>query len=367
MKNIGIFTHDLYPFKPWGQGRYVYDLVKHLRGSSDAKVFVFSPSEGVEDPCHVQIFKGSHRSFGKNISYSLKVGMVIQDLVNRYDLGLAHFQGGPGGLFLLKRPCVPVLYTAHHTYYQQSVYVPGQRWKKIFFPLEKLGYAKADHIVCDSPSTRKILIENYGINERKCSVVIIGVDKSQFFPSHGKRIPESLLFIGRLEARKGIDFLIKAMPLVKARCPEVRLFIAGEGNLRAWIARFIAEHDLHKNVKLLGVLEDKHMSRWYNSVAVLVVPSVFEGFGLNAAEAMACGTPVIATDVDGLKDVVDHGVNGLLVQYADVPRLSETISFLLANESERQRLAENGFIKARDVFDWNRATRDISRLYRGLL
>jgi glycosyltransferase involved in cell wall biosynthesis len=367
MKNVGIFTHDLYPFKPWGQGRYVYDLAKHLRRIIDAKVFIFSPSEGIDDPDHVQIFKNSHRSLGKNTSYSVKVSLIIENLVRRYDLGLAHFQGGPGGLFLLKHPSVPVLYTAHHTYYQQSAYVPGQRWKRVFIHPEKLGYGKADHIVCASPSTRRLLIERYGLKGQKCSVVLLGVDKVQFFDSHSDRIPESLLFIGRLEARKGIDFLLKAIPLVKTRCPDVRFFLAGEGILRPLIEKTVREQGLERNVILLGALQDGQVSRWYNRVTAVVVPSVFEGFGLNAAEAMACGTPVIATNVDGLRDVVDNGVNGCLVEYGNVERMAETISFVLRNDRERRKLAENGLLKAINVFDWDKAARQTAVVYNTLL
>jgi glycosyltransferase involved in cell wall biosynthesis len=367
MKNIGIFTHDLYPFKPWGQGRYVYDLVKHLRRFLDAKVFVFSPSDGIDDPCHIQLFKGSHRSLGKNISYSFKLALVMEDMIRRHDLGLVHFQGGPGGLFLPGCPSVPVLYTAHHTYRQQSASLPAQRWKNIFYLLEKLSYGKADHIVCVSPSTRKALLERYAVKEHVCSVVLNGVDQAQFFDTHSIRLPNSLLFLGRLEKRKGIDFLIKAVSYARSRCPELRLFIAGDGVLKPWIERTIVEQGLQNNVTLLGILEDGMVPWWYNRVTAVVVPSLFEGFGLNAAEAMACGTPVIATKVDGLRDVVDHNVNGCLVEYGNVRELGEAILCILEDDPKRQRFAKNGLLKAICAFDWDRSAQQISHIYNALL
>jgi len=131
MKNIGIFTHDLYPYKPWGQGRYVYDLVNHLRKSCSRNIFVFSPSIGIRDPMHIQIFPGSHSTIGKNITFSIKSAYIIEGLVKRHNLGIVHFQGGPGGLFLIKKLSVPLIYTVHHTYYQQSTYIKSQRWKKL--------------------------------------------------------------------------------------------------------------------------------------------------------------------------------------------------------------------------------------------
>ena len=120
MKNIGIFTHDLYPFKPWGQGRYVHDLVKYLRKNIDGKIYVFSPSDNIKDELHIQIFRGSHNTLGKNIIFSIKLGLEIETLIKNNYLSLVHFQGGPGGLFLLKKCSVPIIYTIHHTYYQHQ-------------------------------------------------------------------------------------------------------------------------------------------------------------------------------------------------------------------------------------------------------
>jgi D-inositol-3-phosphate glycosyltransferase len=98
-------------------------------------------------------------------------------------------------------------------------------------------------------------------------------------------------------------------------------------------------------------------------VSVVIIPSVFEGFGLAAIEAMACGTPVIATDVDALRDVVENGVNGFLVKYNDVRALSEKIVYLLKNKSEQSKLALNGKKKVQTVYNWNKINQDILRIY----
>ena len=163
MKNIGIFTHDLYPFKPWGQGRYVYDLVRHVRPKYDRRVFVFSPSEGIDDRFHVQIFPGSHNTLGKNITFSIKLDCVIERIIENFNLSLIHFQGGPGGLFVIRHPSVPLIYTVHHTYYQQFKYIPSQEWKKVLYLWEKASYSKSDYIICDSDSTRRIISRNYAV------------------------------------------------------------------------------------------------------------------------------------------------------------------------------------------------------------
>ncbi len=363
MKNIGIFTHDLYPYKPWGQGRYVYDLGRSLRGKSKNNIFIFSPFENIGDDHYIQIFPGSHDTIGKNISFSIKLARIIEKLIQKYNLSLVHYQGGPGGLFLTKKPSVPIVYTVHHTYYQQSEYISAQKWKKLLYLWERFGYRNADYLVCVSDSTRRIIRRHYGVNLKPCKTIPDGVDESRFYPMNLNRIPSSLLFLGRLEKRKGIDFLIRAIPMVKDRLNDIQLFIGGGGVLLSFLEDFIKQNNLEDNVRLLGTVDDSSLNEWYNRVSAVIVPSVFEGFGLTVIEAMACGTPVIATDVDALRDVIEDGVNGFLVPYNDVEALSEKILYLLKNKSEQSKFSLNGQKKVQTVYNWSNISQDILRVY----
>ena len=363
MRNIGIFTHDLYPFKPWGQGRYVHDLARYMRAEYKEKIFVFSPSNHINDDQHIQIFPGSHKSIGKNIAFSIRLASVIEKLIDNYDLGLVHLQGGPGGLLLLKKPSAPLVYTVHHTYYQQARYIRSQGWKKILYLWEKFGYHRSNYIMCDSESTRRIVLRHYGIRGIPCETIPVGVDNNRFFPLGLERVPNSLLFLGRLESRKGIDFLIRTIPIVKERLRDIQLFIGGDGLLKSYLDYFIKANNLENNVHLLGTIADSALNEWYNKVSVVIIPSVFEGFGLTAIEAMACGTPVIATDVDALRDVIEDGENGLLVPYNDIETLSTKILYLLRNQAEQSKFSINGRKKVQTVFSWDNITREILRGY----
>ena len=367
MKNIGIFTHDLYPFKPWGQGRYVYDLVRHLRHIYQGTIFVFSPYDDIRDNNHIQIFPGSQDAIGRNITFSIKLACVIERLVNKHNLRLVHFQGGPGGLFLLKKLSVPLVYTVHHTYYQQFRYIHSQRWKKILYLWERFSYRRSNYLMCDSASTRRIVLRYYGINRQLCETVPLGVDQERFFPLNLKKNPNSLFFLGRLEKRKGVDFLIKSIPIVKGRLDDVQLFIAGDGVLRSYLENYIKKNHLENNVHLLGTVDDTAVNEWYNKVSLVIIPSVFEGFGLTAIEAMACGTPLIATDVDALRDVIHDDVNGLLVQYNDVEALSAKIIYLLKDKDKQSKLSLNGKKKAATIYNWNSISQDILKVYEYVL
>jgi len=367
MKNIGIFTHDLYPFKPWGQGRYVYDLARNLRDKTKDDIFIFSPFENIGDDHYIQIFPGSHNCIGKNITFSIKLGLIIESLIQKYNLSLIHYQGGPGGLFLFHKPSVPVIYTVHHTYYQQFKYISFQKWKKILYLWEKFSYKYADYFLCASSSTQRVIIDIYQVPLRLCTVIPNGVDISQFFFLHQTKIPNSLFYIGRLEKRKGIDFLIKAIPQVRKTFTDIKLYIVGSGVLKSYLKRFVKKYNLEKNVIFLGSIEDTYLNQWYNRVSAVVIPSVFEGFGITAIEAMACGTPVIVTNVDGLRDVVTDGVNGLIVEYDDVEDLRQKIIYLLRNRTEQMRLSKNGRKKTLSFYNWEEISQNILKIYRYIL
>ena len=366
VKSVGIFTHDLYPFKPWGQGRYVFDLVRHLVPKCEGKLTVFSPSDNIEWPFHVRLFPGSHDSLGKNISFSLKLARVMEELVDRYRLDLVHFQGGPGGLFLFKRLSVPVVYTVHHTYYQQQKYIRSQRWKYLLYLLERNNYQKADHLLCVSPSTRKVLLQHYFVSPATCSTIPNGVDLSEFYPLHQVRQTNSLLFIGRLEKRKGIDFLIRAVVHVRRTIPDVKVYLVGSGNLDRSTIQYIKRHNLMPNLSFEGTIPDEMVNVWYNRVTAVVIPSVFEGFGLTAIESMASGTPVIATRVDGLKDIVIHGKNGLLTDYNDDRALSAHIINVLTNEKTCQKMVQHGFHTIDRLYNWSNIMGDVLNTYRSV-
>lgn len=362
MINIGIFTHDYYPYKQWGQGRYVFELARHLMVGSDYKIYVFSPSLGIKDDNHIPIFEGSHSTIGKNITFSIKLSFVLERLIKKYKLKLLHFQGGPGGLFVFYKPSVPLIYTVHHTYYQQADFIPGQRWKKILYLLEKRSYKFSDYLVSVSPSTQRILLRHYHVNKNRCEVIPNGVDKKRFFPIEINKIPNSIFFLGRLEKRKGIDYLIKTIPLVKAQIKDIQLFIGGDGILKDDLKSYIKNNQLGENIHFLGMLSDEAVNQWYNRVSIAVIPSIFEGFGLTAIEAMSCGTPVIASNVDGLCDVIEDGVNGMLFEYGNKEDLCGKIVFLLHNEYVQKQLSINGK-KCTNEYDWETATKSVIGKY----
>jgi glycosyltransferase involved in cell wall biosynthesis len=178
-----------------------------------------------------------------------------------------------------------------------------------------------------------------------------GIDRRRFFPTP---LPEGrpvIGFAGTLDERKGIPLLMEAWTKLSAwewTVPPL-LRIAGDGPLRETLRHWQAALPRPGDVELLGWVDD--MPAFHRSLNLLVVPSRYEGFGLVAAEAMACGRPVIATRVSSLPELVVHDVTGRLVPPGDAGALIEAITDLLGNPDARERLGEAGVERTARLFD----------------
>jgi glycosyltransferase involved in cell wall biosynthesis len=347
--NVGVFTHDFYPYVG-GQGRYLYELYKQNIATNKINLFIFSPSEN-NLPGHIKIFSETSRSKFRNIHFSLKLYQSINYLINKYRLDVVHIFGGPGGLFLNKRVDAPVVFTCFHTYWQQSHYIKKQSWKKIFIFLEKQSYKKAMKNICISTTSQNILTDRYGIDAKKTIYIPCGINKSNFKPvklsSHknGKEV----LYVGRLDERKGIKFLLESMCLINTIDTSIKLHIVGDGEYKDLLRVFSNENNL--NVEFHGYVSDKNISKLYEEIQLQIIPSIFEGFGLTVIEAMAKKIPVIATNVDGISDIVQHNYNGILVEYGNKQELANAIINLLNDPKKREELTIAGYDSLKS-YDW---------------
>lgn len=300
MKKIGIFSDDFYPIFG-GQGRHLFDLYNNLYKKNN-EFLIFSPNNNSLKN-HIKITIPSN--FGRNLFFSKYLNKNINNLIKEFNLSVVHFHCGPGGLILLKKPNAKMVCTVHHTYYQQQKYIKSQRWKYLFYLLEKLMYRNADKLISVSEDTKNVLIKKYTISPKKIVVIPNGVDFNKFKKIKSiKKIPNSLLFVGRLDKRKGIDFLVKLIPFIAKEIPDIKLFIIGKGKLRDNLEKFVKKNNLEKNIEFLGFIPDEDLPKWYNKCNLTVVPSIFEGFGITVIESLACGTPVIGTDTDGIRGII---------------------------------------------------------------
>jgi glycosyltransferase involved in cell wall biosynthesis len=221
------------------------------------------------------------------------------------------------------------------------------RWRQILHGvLINIGIAHT--LIAVSEQTRQQAIKE-GIWESRITVIPNGVkplDTSLVNRDAVRRdlgLNEDeifLLSIGRLTYQKGHEFLVQAMSNVVRRFPNGKVGICGDGPLRSQLERQITEASLSDHVKLLGAWED--ISPLLASAEIFVLPSRWEGLSRALMEAMAAGLPVIATEVDGIKDLITNGVNGLLVPSEDAERLGNSILQLIDNAEMRKKIGAAG-------------------------
>lgn len=319
MGKIGIATYDFFPLIG-GIGRHTYLMFSALK---DLELLVFSPALN-ELPRHVRI-RFWPIALIKQVGVSLWLHFNALDIVSRHRLDLLNVHSGAGGVLLVRRLPVPVLVTCHHTYRQQYGYIRSQFWKRIFLPFEARTYRLAARIVCVSRDTKRSLVEQYGIPEEKITVIYNAVDTERFHPLATEKSPDSILYLGRIDKRKGIEFLIRSMPLVVEQIPEARLVVGGKGSHLKRMQSLVARLKLERNVTFLGFVPDEELNALYNRAQVAVVPSIFEGFGITVIEALAAGTRVVGTDVDGIREILQGGEYGRLAPYGDRRALADAI------------------------------------------
>ncbi len=185
---------------------------------------------------------------------------------------------------------------------------------------------------------------------------------------------QGLVFVGRLVEKKGVDVLLRAYARLS---PEMRsqapLTLVGDGPLRAGLEALAAELGIEAQTQFLGALANDRLPAILNRHAIAVVPSVVassgdqEGLGLVTIEAMGCGCAVIASDLPAIRDVVEHGENGLLAEVGNPVALAEALERLVSDDSLRLSLAARGRELALERFDWSIATGRYRKLYEALL
>ncbi len=246
-----------------------------------------------------------------------------------------------------------------------------------------------DRITAATPLDRMQMLELYGVDPEKVVVIPLGVDLEMFkpIPKHeareaiGVELPEDqrlILFVGRLDPIKGLETLLKAIceltELEPGLAKDLCLAVIGgddedDGSNIAeeleCLDRLKDEVGLHELVAFLGSRAQDTLPYYYSAAEVCVVPSHYESFGLVALEAMACGTPVIASRVGGLQQTVEDGVTGFLVPAGDKDALAEKLRVVLSNGGLRQRLAANARHKAQE-YTWQRVATRIVDVYEGL-
>ncbi len=239
----------------------------------------------------------------------------------------------------------------------------GYRYGK---PLLRRFFDRIDGLMAVSQAARDYVHQYF---PGQYTVIPNGIDLARFAAADLEPLPQyqdgyhNILFVGRIEKRKGLEYLLQAFPRVQEACPNSRLIVVGEGRLRAGLQRIAAESGL-SDVVFTGFVPAEELPRYHRTAQVFCVPATgFESFGIALLEAMAAGLPVVASDIVGFRQVVSHGGDGLLVSPRDPEALARALILLLRNQDLCRSMSLRGREKA-TLYDWNVIADQVLAFYR---
>jgi len=265
---------------------------------------------------------------------------------------------------------IPYVVTLHGTeYYAFKKY---RRYQE----LTLRGIRGAQIIMALTEQEREQAIDAYGINPQKIIIVKSGTDTNMFRPLEidKKSLLKSysikdtnrpvVLFGGRLTAQKGLDILLKAAEIYSQENERPITLIAGDGDLRGQLEELAKKLKL-SDIYFLGNQDHQHMVNLFNIADVVVAPSRFEPFGLVALEALACGTPVIASNAEGFRETINEKV-GCLIELDDYKALAEKVTkFIRDGFKDKVKHKAAAYIKQN--FSWTRTVSHIESVYNQIL
>jgi glycosyltransferase involved in cell wall biosynthesis len=240
--------------------------------------------------------------------------------------------------------------------------------------LRSVALAHVDAIWSISRYTRDVLVHELGLPGSRVSVLPLCLapellDKLRARPRDGNETAiqngHSLLTVARLDPAnkyKGIDDVIRSLPIVARRVPAVTLTVVGDGADRSRLESLARGLRVGHRVRFLGAISDEDLVEAYRQCDVFTLPSGQEGFGLVFIEAMAAGKPVVAVDARATSEVVLADRTGILVDYADVSAISEGLVTLLTNESLRRQMGARAQRLVEERFTFDRFSRRVGEL-----
>ncbi|WP_256405745.1 glycosyltransferase family 4 protein [Haloplanus ruber] len=372
----------MYPPRTGGGATYAYELANAL-GERGHEVDVYTqavPGEEMAGDIHpnvdvTRITKARPLVVFSTLYFSIacrfRIDFEAYDVIHGTLMPASTIAFDP---VLLRSLDAPLVLTSHGTSYDEARSVAPQRpvdyvFRYFFHPLniimDAVAGRSADRIIAVSDHTREQLRELYRFDEDRLVTIPPGIDTERFRPveeRHSAVDPdrESILVLSRLDPRKGIDTAIRGFAELDR--PDAELLIAGTGRLEASLKELAEELGVREDVRFLGFVPDEELPSLYSSVDLFVLPSEYEGFGIVFIEAMACGTPVIGTDVGGIPTAVNEGETGYLVSRGRIEDLADRMAALLIDPGQYERMSRQARARA-EAHDWSEIAIQIEEAY----
>ncbi len=360
---VALEATDALNLKRTGTGVYVWNLSRQMLQHCGPMELTLlgrrgtgSPPAGIHGSAVCLLSGPRSRTLWSQLRIPLHLARARYDLVHFFDHKL------PRALF--GRSVVTIHDTAFLRF--PEMFMVSHRKRLEWFTRDAVR--RADHIIAVSASTRDDLSGYYGTPLTRMTVIAHGVDTATYHPAVPPlhRDHPFLLSVGALQPRKNYGMLMRAFRAASARLTQrVDLVIVGQ---RGWmwkeIEREAARGPHSERIHLVGYVPDDLLPSYYTGALACLLPSLYEGFGIPALEAMACGTPVVASNASSMPEVI--GAAGQLLDPTDEAAWTNAITVLVENGARRRAMGRSGLTRV-EGFSWERAAMHTLDLYRLLL
>jgi len=381
------------PYTIGGAGVYASCLCKELaRFGHEVHAIVpclnSSNRQSTDDGVHVHKVQVLNKPLLRTVSFWLRAKKVYKKIEEEIRPDILH-SNVTSDLGLTKNSVkVPRVVTVHHlakTTFEkvrmplsQSIINPNTEtgiisWiEKKTLDFDKIVIERANRIIAVSDFVKKSLISSYSIPSAKISVVYNGVywrdfatrpnDITTLKKLYNLKDKHVILYVGRIEPRKGINLLLEAFSILSRKTKrKCRLFMVGKGNKnRLW--RMAQKLKIKNKITLIDEVSFDTLRKIYCLPQVFVMPSLLEGFGLTLLEAMAAGKPVVALKVGGIPEIVKDGINGKLVD-GDPVELASALKFFIENPRMARKIGERNRRYVAKNFGWEKTARKTLDVY----
>lgn len=270
----------------------------------------------------------------------------------------------------LKVPLVATIHStevgrSHGLHGPDSYLIDGFEWWLTY---------EAKRVIVASYSMKREVEEHFHLPSEKIDVIPNAIDaskyevnidrgavKRKFGIDPGERV---VLFIGRLVPQKGAEYLIMATPKIIEQHPEARIVIVGNGWVKGHLLNLALSTGYSHKITFLGFISDRDLIELTLSSDVLVIPSIYEPFGIVALEGMAAGVPIVASNVGGLSEVIEHDKTGFLAYRESPDSIAWGVNRILSDPGYASWLVQNAKKKIREVYSWEAVARRTIEVYK---
>lgn len=364
-----------------GQERHVYDLSRSLlKLGHEVTVLTSNVPRGARyqeiDGIKVFRYAAIARPFRNPITPSL---LMLGKKLRGFDVIHAHNEHSFAALaavYLKRRLGLPLVIGCHG--HGQSLFDNQLVDALDYVYTRSVGRTilnQADRIALSPPSEKDFLVK-LGVKGQRMVIIPAGVslerwapylemDAAGFLKKHSLEGKKMVLVATQIIRRKGIEYMIKAIPQIVEACPEAVCLIAGSGDYLEEARRLAQELNLGGHVRFLGRLDDQQLALAYRSADVFVLPSLLEGQPVCVMEAFLFSKPVVATDIEGTRDYFKE--SAVLVPPRDSAALAAAISRLLDDSETAQRMGQRGRVLVESRFTWQRLGAEFVSLYEDVI